>query len=583
MKLTEIDLFYDTPLTDFQNTIHFSSNTERDNFFNGRYNMRSFDVPFNFVKDRLTVNMPISTNETYGLNYCRFRNGFDSNRWYYAFIMNTEYVNDQVTKVYMIIDTVMTFTQGNFTDYVKNAYVKRQSLTGERYNYFRYMLANNGDTLAFPKYYTLKDLKQFKKFYVIFMSSVDLTKDFGDEDDPKLRTSSGGIHDEIVSPLDLYCCKSKEEFTKMMNVLSRYPWVSQNISNVAIVPADLVTDSNLTKTTNSHVTDLDAVEFYRFNQKSKTNDLGNMFNYPNQESLNTCFGFPANTPAYMLRGEYANIELTGWNGQRSIYEPQYLYNYQFTVKAQSVFGYHNEIRVFVDEYKTSPVGENTPANIPRGTYVNDGIVFDSFDDIPVLIDNYKLAKANTAHQRQYNNSNQLSSQIKRVGDSSNSLKDRFSAALSLTASLTGGNVIGNALSKFNSEYEYYRQQQAQFADLAISAPSVGSQSTTQSFNIAKGIYGVTVAFSAIPDSALEIVERYYNTFGFDFSGQNVRIEPIDSMPIMNYLQFTGNWNLDSVPSQFVQQLQITFENGVKLWHNNNTDNPFTQDLLKNVG
>lgn len=583
MKLTEFNLFYDTPFTDFQNTIHFSSNAERDTFFQDRYNMRSFSVPFNFVKDRLTVNMPLSTNDTYGLNYCRFRNDYDSNRWYYAFIMNAEYVNDKVTKVYLVVDTVMTFTQGNFTSKIKNAYVKRQSLTNARYDYYRYMLANNGDTLAFPKYYTLKDLKQFKNFYVVFMSSVDLTKDFGDEDDPKLRTSSGGIHDEIVSPLDLYCCKSKEQFTAMMNVLSRYPWISQNISNVAIVPADLVTDSNLTKTTNSHVTDLDAIEFYRFNQRSKTNDLGAMFNYPTQEALNVCFGFPANAPSYLLRGEYANMELTGWNGQRSIYEPQYLFNYKFTVKAQSVFGYHNEIRVYVDEYKTSSGGENHPDNIPRGTYVNDGIVFDSFDDIPVLIDNYKLAKANSAHQREYNNSNQVSSQLKRIGDSSNSLKDRFSAALSLTTSLTGGNVIGNALSKFNSEYEYYRQQQAQFADLAISAPSVGSQSTTQSFNIAKGIYGVTVAFSAIPESAVDIVERYYNTFGFDFSGQNVKIEPIDSMPLMNYLQFSGNWQLNDIPSQFVQQLQVTFENGVKLWHNNNTDNPFTQDLIKNMG
>ena len=139
------------------------------------------------------------------------------------------------------------------------------------------------------------------------MSSVDLTKDFGDEDDPKLRTSSGGVHDDIVSPLDLYCCKSKEQFTAMMNVLARYPWISQNISNVAIVPADLVTDSNLTKTTNSHVTDLDAIEFYRFTQNSKTNDLGALFNYPTQEALNVCFGFKPDTPSYMLRGEYANV------------------------------------------------------------------------------------------------------------------------------------------------------------------------------------------------------------------------------------------------------------------------------------
>ena len=583
MKLTTFDFFYNTPFTDFQNTIHFASNDERDKFFTGRYGMYEVKAPFNFVKDRLTLNAPLSTLATYGLNYCRFKNDYDDSRWYYAFIMNTEYVNDQVTRVYMVLDTVMTFTQGNFTDLIKNAYVQRQSLDANGYEKYRYMLAGNGDVLSFPKFYTYKVSRPFDTFYVIFMSSVDLTSDFGDEDNPKLKTSRGGTHDDIVSPLDLYCCKSKDQFTAMMGVLARYPWVSQNISNVAIVPADLVTESNLTKTSNQYVTDLDGINFYKFALNSKTNDFDNLLHYPSRTALNQCFGFSNDVPAYLLRGEYANIELTAWNGQRAVYDPQYLNNYNFEVKAQSVFGYHNEIRVYVDQYKSSPGGEEHPTNIPRGTYINDGIVFDSFDDIPVLIDNYKLAKANTAHQRAYANSNQLTSQVKRVADGSNSLKDRLSAALSLTTSLMGGNVIGNAVSRFNSEYEYYRRQQAQMADLAISAPSVDAQVNTQSFNIAKGIYGVTAAFSAISDNAVNVVERYHNTFGFDFSGQNVPIESITSLPYMNYLQFSGNWNLRNVPAQFVQQLQLTFENGVKLWHNTNDDNPFTKDLINNKG
>ena len=145
MKLTEIDLFYNTPFTDFQNTIHFNSNSERDNFFNGRYHMRPFSVPFNFVKDRLTVNMPLATIDTYGLNYCRFKNDFEGGHWYYAFIMNTEYVNDKVTRVYMVLDTVMTFTQGNFTSRIANAYVTRQSLNSTSYEHYKEVLANNPD------------------------------------------------------------------------------------------------------------------------------------------------------------------------------------------------------------------------------------------------------------------------------------------------------------------------------------------------------------------------------------------------------------------------------------------------------
>lgn len=581
MKLTKIDLFYNTPFTDFQNTIHFSSDSERDDFFTGRYEMRSIDAPFNFVKDRLTLNAPINTLDTYGLNYLRFKSDIDGGRWYYAFVMNAEYINDGVTRIYLVLDAVMTFTQGDFTSKIKNAYVKRQSLNADGYEKYRYMLASNSDVLNFPKYYTLKVQRPFDTFYVIFMASVDLTSDFGTPDNPKLKTSKGGTHDQIVSPLSLYACKSKSQFTALMAGLSSYPWVSQNISSIAIVPADFVTDSNLRAVSNSYVSDMAGLEFYEFIDGSTTHDFENLMNYPGRIPLNLCFGFSETDPAFLLRGEYASIELTSWTGQRAIYDPAFLKDYVFTVKAQSVFGYHNEIRTYVEDYQTSPGGEQTPTNIPRGTYVNNGLVFDAFDDIPILVDQYRLAKASSAHQRAYNDSNQITGQAKRVFDGSNSLKDRLSAALSLTTSLIGGNVVANAVSRFNSEHDYYRQQQAQLADMAIAAPSVGSQVNSQSFGIAKGTYGVTAAFSAISDGAADVVKRYHGTFGFDFEGQNVPIEPITSMPFMNYLQFSGNWNLIDIPANFIQQLQVTFENGVKLWHNRNLDNPFTEDLINN--
>lgn len=50
---------------------------------------------------------------------------------------------------------------------------------------------------------------------------------------------------------------------------------------------------------------------------------------------------------------------------------------------------------------------------------------------------------------------------------------------------------------------------------------------------------------------------------------------------MNYYQFGGNWNMRDVPSQFMQQLKIQLENGIKLWKNDGSDNPFVKDLVNN--
>ena len=59
MKVTEFTFFKNTPLTNFQNTIHFNSNSERDNHFlnGGHYPTLTSqsDRVFNFIRDRSEV------------------------------------------------------------------------------------------------------------------------------------------------------------------------------------------------------------------------------------------------------------------------------------------------------------------------------------------------------------------------------------------------------------------------------------------------------------------------------------------------------------------------------------------------
>lgn len=585
MKLTEIDFFYNTPFNDFQNFIHFKTDKERDDFFTGRYSMKVYEPArrFNFVKDRLELRTRLTTLETYGLNYLRFRSMFDNDRWYYARVMNVRYINNGVTALDLVLDVVTTFMQGDFTKDLGLVQVQRMSLAKNHIYKWRKWLMTNNDVLSFPKSYTRQFIEAWKNYFVVFTTSVSLLDDFGTEDDPKLKTSVGQTYDGIVSPVDLYCCKSQDDFTSLMKYLKDYPWISQNINNVAIIPSEVVDEKDLVKVKDAKQDGINSANIYQFKNKGKTRSfVMNNITLP-KENFDEYFNFDDSIPFWALRQEYANIELNAWNGQQVTLAPIFLPDYGLKMIAQSTFGYHNEIRCFPDQYKDD--GENSINGLYRGTYINQGITFDVFDDIPVLVDNYKLGKAQTAHQRALNNDRQISSRISDVLNPNKSLQDRFFNAVSLTTSLAGGGVLGvakNALGQFTSEWEYYRDQNAKFADMAISAPSVGSQNNSQSFNMSKGIFGVTVRFASIGTENMERVLTYYNTFGFDFSGQLLYLEKPDTLPMLNYYQFAGNWVLPGVPPQFMEQLKVQCQNGIKLWKNNNTDNPFTQNTRFNM-
>lgn len=585
MKLTEIDFFYNTPFNDFQNFIHFKTDKERDDFFTGRYNMKVYEPArrFNFVKDRLELRTRLTTLETYGLNYLRFRSMFDNDRWYYARVMDVRYINNGVTALDLVLDVVTTFMQGDFTKDLGLVQVQRMSLAKNHIYKWRKWLMTNNDVLSFPKSYTRQFIEAWKNYFVVFTTSVSLLDDFGSEDDPKLKTSVGQTYDGIVSPVDLYCCKSQDDFTSLMKYLKDYPWISQNINNVAIIPSEVVDEKDLVKVKDAKQDGINSANIYQFKNKGKTRSfVMNNITLP-KENFDEYFNFDDSIPFWALRQEYANIELNAWNGQQVTLAPIFLPDYGLKMIAQSTFGYHNEIRCFPDQYKDD--GENSINGLYRGTYINQGITFDVFDDIPVLVDNYKLGKAQTAHQRALNNDRQISSRISDVLNPNKSLQDRFFNAVSLTTSLAGGGVLGvakNALGQFTSEWEYYRDQNAKFADMAISAPSVGSQNNSQSFNMSKGIFGVTVRFASIGAENMERVLTYYNTFGFDFSGQLLHLEKPDSLPMLNYYQFAGNWVLPGVPPQFMEQLKAQCQNGIKLWKNNGTDNPFTQNTRFNM-
>ena len=579
MKLTNFRFFKNTPLIDFQNTIHFSSNAERDTFFleGGHYSELEVEgLKFNFIRDRSTISIPIDYNELKGINYCTFKSDFESTR-FYAYVANYEYINDGNTKIYLLIDPIMTYTQGNVLEGLTNLTIQRQHLTPSLYSGYLWELKNNDDVLkTTTKNYFAGDRLLFDDLMVVISSSADLQADFGTVDDPKIKTSNGKVYDKVTSPLNLYGI-AIERFNELMKEISPYPWISQNIKSMTLIPKMFI-EENLTVLNFASTETLSGVNYLYgiTGMNTRTGLLQeklDTLSYSITE-LYTLFGLDPIQDKHLLRSEYTTSELYNYSGgQLFINNGQLNPVKGLDLQADIITGYFNQLMVYIDGYKVA--GGLYQSN--AGSYANDSLVINQFDDIPMLIDNYTLSLSKSANQRQLAESKLVSNRVKNITNPNASLKDRFMDATSLISNVSASGLFG----KFTDEYEFYRTQKAEQADLALETPTITAQSNSNSFNIANNMFGIHLKFSKPVKSELGKVKKYYKMFGFQIDDSSNRLADVESMSICNYVQFSGSWTIGNTDVALIEMMKAQFENGVRLWHNNGTANPMDQNTLLN--
>ena len=576
MKQTQFRFFKNTPLIDFQNTIHFKSNQERDAFFlegNHYPELPLQTMDFNFIRDRSVVYLPVDYNDMRGVNYCTFKSEFEDTR-YYAYVMEYEYIQDGNVKVTLLIDGIMTYTQGNVLEKLPNLSIQRQHLSLDNYKKNIWELKNNGDILKTnTKRYFKTEKVLFDDLIVVITASVDLRDNFGDEDKPNMKTSFGRKFDKITSPLNLYVC-DVDDFNRLMLALSKYPWISQNIKNMSLIPK-LFMEENLTPVTFKDTDTLKGIDYLYQLSGTKTNKTSILLELIDvsylPEDLYKLFGFDPVQDQHLLRNEYTTTELYNYSGgQLLVDNGQLNLDSGLSYMVDIITGYHNEMKLYIDKYRVEK-------GTQQGSYVNDALVFNEFDDMPMLIDTFGLSMAKSANQRQLAESKLLTNRVGNVMDGGANLKDRFMDAASLASNLNPASLFG----KFNDEHEYYRTQKAEQADMALETPGIMEQTNGNSFNIANNTFGIHIKYSKPTDSELTKIKKYYKLFGFELNDQSNTLDKIDSMDICNYVQFSGSWTLPDADVSIIEMMKAQFENGVRLWHNKDTRNPMIQNVVTN--
>lgn len=575
-KLTDFIFFKDTPFTDFQNTILFKSNKERDEFFltGNHYPSLSFvDMPFNFIRDRGELHITgFSYDDFKGVNYCTFLSDFEPDTRFYAHVVNYTYVNDNVIKVDILVDGIMTYCQGDVINNFKNLKIERKHMSLSEYNERIDELKNNDDILkTTTKSYTHNYNHIFDDFVMIIQSSADFTTDFGTEKDPKIETSKGMRFDKITSPLNLYVVEQKH-FTELMKKMSKFPWITQNIRSISLIPSILVKD----RTQREGMESVKFDHLYTLKDDGQTNKTA--FNMellkisPKYNELLEMFDLDYEQERHLLRNEYTTTEVYTWDGQQLFIDNGKL-NEVLGLLFQSVYvsGYYNEIGIFVSGYK----GDNNNRD-RKGSFLNDAIFFRNFDDVPILVDNYSLSLAKSANTRQLAESRLVTNRIGSIIDSGTDPKDRFYNAVSLATNFNPITLFG----KFVDEHEYYQNKKAEYADLALETPTITGQSNNNSLSIAEDYFGIHVKHAQPNKNEWGTIKRYYKKFGFEVNDDGGTVD-VFSNTMLNYVKFTGNFIIKNVDVSYMEMIKSRFENGMFLWHNNRTKNPMEQDVINN--
>lgn len=483
---TNFVFYANTPMTNLSKYMHFSSNQERDEFFDTAYDKyRILDISvrnFNMVRDRLTVrvtyefdrgtfdNTKSFIDNMQGVNYCYF---YDKNTRYryYCQVVKTEYINDNVTLFYLAMDVMTTYFQGDFTSKIGNVHVLRQHLTQERYDNNLYELSNRDslrvsppriiyqDHLQLARVWVLKDdgTESYEQntngLWLVFQCSSDLSSDFGTIDEPKLVTSSGSIYDYVTSPVDLYCVRMSQG-NELFKILGNYPWIQQNIKTINIIPNDFIDEDDITKVEGKSLKKFSGL--YKLKENATSNvknkskiDKINVDFYVIDEIVRRNYGILLREEKHLYNSSYFKFYCTNWSGSSVELLPEKLPDGNLRWDIQSIIGYDNKISMFPTGYNannenTQKLVSNIDIDVPVGEYLNSSLLFTSWDTLPVLIDNYKMSLSNTAYDRKMAEENKLSNQWDNAlnGTYDNSFDGRMFSAMNVANTVLGGVVSG---------------------------------------------------------------------------------------------------------------------------------------------
>lgn len=128
VNITKVYLL-DVPLeNDYKNTLYFANAQAQQTYFQSRIITSYSYNDFSYQRKDQIIRIPEQYDNIYKCNYVMYQNANYSNKWFYAFVTELEYINDGRTDLHIETDVMQTWM---FDYTVKASFVEREHVNND--------------------------------------------------------------------------------------------------------------------------------------------------------------------------------------------------------------------------------------------------------------------------------------------------------------------------------------------------------------------------------------------------------------------------------------------------------------------
>lgn len=549
---------------DDNNQLTFANATAQYNYFNGLSGKKTFEK-FTYQRKDNTITVPELVDNLYGYNYCMYRNTNHSNKWFYAFVTNLEYVNDSATRFSIKTDVWQTYM---FDLTYKAVLVEREHVADDTIGKHTYPedfelgeIKANGSTVNFGGVggTGMSDYCPVVEVSMVENEGQDATLSYSWVSGAHSVTPRLNNIDRGTIPLVLNLVSGAANTPDAITRLYDKAGLGDAIVNVYMIPKDLVgTYNQITLTVTKDGTT------YSFNgavvpdTKTGTYTIGSTQTFTRPSTID---GYtPKNNKMFTYPYCYFNISNNAGTCQPFRYE-----NFSPTVSfvTEGTFGLAGSTKAIPQNY--------------RGVGTLDNALDFSITGPKYPVCSWKSdSYTNWLTQNAVNMDRELTQSALKGG------VQGIGAAAGLlgAAALAGGPVsiplmLGMATAATVSPVIGTIKEQVRAKTQANMTPDqVGGNTGAGDFLWAKYRSPFTYMPMSIKQEYAKIIDAFFSAYGYEIN--EVKVPNINSRTNWNYIKTVGCYIQADIPQEDLQEIKSLFDKGITFWHNPATFMDYTQ-------
>lgn len=545
------------------NQLTFANATAQYNYFNG-LTKKTFEK-FTYQRKDNTITLPALVDDIYGYNYCMYRNTNHSNKWFYAYVTNPEYVNDSATRITIKTDCWQTYM---FDLTYKAVLVEREHVADDTIGKHTYPedfelgeMKANGSTVNFGGVggTGMSDYCPVVEVSMVENEGQDATLSYSWASGSHSTTPRLNNIDRGTIPLVLNIIPDTVNVPSAITKLYDKAGLGDAIVNVYMIPKDLVGSYNQITLT---VTKGDTT--YSFNgavvpaNKSGVYTIGSTQTFTRPSTLD---GYtPKNNKMFTYPYCYFNISNNAGTCQPFRYE-----DFSSTVSfvTEGTFGLSGATKTIPQNY--------------RGVSSSDNALDFSINGAKYPVCSWKSdSYTNWLTQNAVNMDRELTQSalkggVQGIGAAAGLLGAAAMAGapvsiplmLGLGAAATVSPVIGTL-----------KEQVRAKTQANMTPDQVGGNTNAGDFLWAKYRSPFTYMPMSIKQEYAKIIDSFFSAYGYEIN--EVKVPNINSRTNWNYIKTVGCYIEADIPQDDLNEIKSLFDKGITFWHNPTTFMDYTQ-------